>query len=69
MLSYLGFTAGGVAASSLASAWHGSIGNVAAGSLFSWLQSAGAAGGGGATVWAIGPALLYLVAHRSISRK
>jgi len=68
MLSYLGFTAGGVAASSLASAWHSSIGNVAAGSLFSWLQSAGAAGGG-ATVWAIGPALLYLVAHRSISRK
>jgi hypothetical protein len=44
MLSFIGFTAGGVAASSFASAWQSSIGNVAAGSVFAWLQGAGASG-------------------------
>ena len=44
MLSFIGFTAGGVAASSTAAAWQASIGNVAAGSLFAAFQSAGATG-------------------------
>ncbi len=40
----IGFGSGGVMAGSLASAWQASIGNVAAGSLFSILQSAGVVG-------------------------
>ena len=43
MLSFIGFTAGGVAASSTAAAWQASIGDVAAGSLFAAFPSAGAA--------------------------
>lgn len=42
----MGFTTGGVAANSLAAAIHASIGNVAAGSTFATLQSAGALGAG-----------------------
>lgn len=45
LLSCFGFTAAGVAAGSLAAAWQSSIGLVAAGSLFAWFQSLGAAGG------------------------
>lgn len=37
----IGFTSQGVAATSLASAWQSTIGNVAAGSVFAGLQSAG----------------------------
>ena len=44
VLPALGFGASGVVAGSVAAAWHGTIGNVAAGSLFASLQSAGAAG-------------------------
>jgi len=42
MLSFLGFTTGGIAAASVASAWRSSLGNVATGSLFASLQSLGA---------------------------
>ena len=44
MLSFLGFTTGGIAAASFASAWQSSLGNVATGSLFASLQSLGATG-------------------------
>ena len=37
----IGFTTAGVAAGSAAAAWQSTIGNVAAGSWFSWLQSIG----------------------------
>ena len=40
----LGFTAVGVEAASVAAAWQSSIGNVAAGSLFAWLQASAATG-------------------------
>jgi len=43
-LSVLGFTAVGIQAGSLAAAWMSSIGNVASGSLFAALQSAGVIG-------------------------
>lgn len=43
--SFIGFTKMGIAAKSAAAAWHSSIGNVAAGSLFAQLQSLGATGG------------------------
>ena len=49
----VGFSTGGVAKGSMAAAWHSSIGNVAAGSLFAKLQSLGATGAtcvGGGTV-------------------
>ncbi|KAL7638103.1 UNVERIFIED_CONTAM: hypothetical protein RMT77_011728 [Armadillidium vulgare] len=55
VLGGLGFTAGGVAASSMAAAWQASIGNVVAHSLFAVLQSVGAAGMG-----AIGVAITSL---------
>ncbi|CAB9515504.1 expressed unknown protein [Seminavis robusta] len=44
MLSLAGFGMAGIAASSMAAAWQSSIGNVAAGSIFAALQSAGATG-------------------------
>lgn len=44
VLASAGFGAGGVVAGSAAATWQASIGNVAAGSLFSALQSAGTAG-------------------------
>lgn len=44
LISLAGFGSAGVAAGSLAAAWQSYIGSVAAGSLFSLLQSAGAAG-------------------------
>ncbi|PLB46099.1 hypothetical protein P170DRAFT_479018 [Aspergillus steynii IBT 23096] len=46
LLSALGFGAGGVQASSLAAGVHSLLGNVAAGSTFATLQSAGAGGAG-----------------------
>ncbi|KNC54280.1 uncharacterized protein AMSG_10080, partial [Thecamonas trahens ATCC 50062] len=46
ILYFTGFTTGGIAAGSLASAWQASMGNVAAGSVFSSLQSAAALGVG-----------------------
>lgn len=60
MLGALGFTQGGVAASSLASAWQSSLGNVAAGSTFALLQSLGTSGG---LQWPLiaGGAVYYLV--------
>lgn len=57
-LSLAGFGMAGIAANSFAAVWQASIGNVAAGSGFAMLQSAGAtgmiatAGGGGAVVTA-----------------
>ncbi|EFR05206.1 hypothetical protein MGYG_08220 [Nannizzia gypsea CBS 118893] len=50
ILGAFGFTAIGPAAGSLAALWHASIGNVAAGSVFAWCQSA-AMGGGAAGVF------------------
>ncbi|CAK0825683.1 unnamed protein product [Prorocentrum cordatum] len=44
LLEAVGFSGEGVAAESLASAWQGSLGNVAKGSAFALLQSAGATG-------------------------
>jgi len=44
LINVLGFTPGGVAAGSAAAGIHAGIGNVAAGSVFAALQSAGAAG-------------------------
>ncbi|KAK4151021.1 hypothetical protein C8A00DRAFT_36368 [Chaetomidium leptoderma] len=52
VLGLLGFTGNGVAASSIAATVHASIGNVAPGSLFATLQSAGAAGAGSGAVTA-----------------
>ncbi len=43
-MSAAGFTSSGIAASSMAAAWHSSIGNAVAGSAFSTLQSAGVTG-------------------------
>jgi Interferon-induced 6-16 family len=43
-IAIAGFSAGGVVAGSAASAWQATIGVVAAGSLFAWLQAAGATG-------------------------
>lgn len=43
-LTWLGFGAGGIVALSFAAAWQSSIGNVAAGSAFAFLQGAGASG-------------------------
>lgn len=51
-LGLAGFGAGGIVAGSAAAAWQASIGNVAAGSLFAFLQSAGATGG----LWGLGAA-------------
>lgn len=42
VLPLIGFGAGGIIAGSLAATWQGTIGNVAAGSLFAILQSMGA---------------------------
>ena len=56
MFGIVGFTATGVAAGSLAAAWQSSIGNVAAGSLFAWMQSTAAAGGAWAVPWAVSAA-------------
>ncbi|KAJ0419474.1 hypothetical protein BJY00DRAFT_164539 [Aspergillus carlsbadensis] len=50
VLAIAGFGAGGVQAGSIAAAVQGTIGNVAAGSAFATLQSAGAAGAGAAVV-------------------
>ncbi|EED19079.1 conserved hypothetical protein [Talaromyces stipitatus ATCC 10500] len=44
LLNFAGFTGTGVQSGSLAAAAHSIIGNVAAGSMFSFLQSAGAGG-------------------------
>jgi len=44
ILNLIGFTAGGVAAGSIAAAIHSGIGNVVAGSLFAVAQAAGAGG-------------------------
>ncbi|KAL4914028.1 hypothetical protein BDW62DRAFT_191261 [Aspergillus aurantiobrunneus] len=49
-LSALGFGAGGVQACSVAAGTHSAIGNVAAGSAFATMQSAGAGGAGLAVV-------------------
>lgn len=46
MLGLLGFTQAGVSSASIASAWQSALGNVAAGSAFSVMQSYGAAGVG-----------------------
>lgn len=54
MLGLFGFTATGVAAGSFAAAWQSSVGNVAAGSLFAWMQSTAAVGGAWAVPLAIG---------------
>ena len=64
MLQLLGFTQTGVAASSLASAWQSMLGNVAANSAFSALQSLGT----GAALGVEWPVLVggvgyYLVYH------
>jgi hypothetical protein len=64
MLDMIGFTATGVAANSLAAAWQSSIGNVAAGSLFAWMQSTAAAGGAWAVPWAMGAAGLVVAAAK-----
>merc|ERR1711962_1598414 len=53
----VGFKAAGVAAGTMAAGWQASIGNVAAGSLFSSLQSVGAGAGVGVAVKAVGGAL------------
>ncbi|KAH7098496.1 hypothetical protein BKA62DRAFT_367561 [Auriculariales sp. MPI-PUGE-AT-0066] len=45
ILPVFGFTTGGIAAGSTAAGWQSAIGNVAGGSLFAVLQSAGAVGG------------------------
>lgn len=45
-LPAIGFSSGGVGAGTLAAAWQSSIGNVAAGSAFAAIQSAGATGVG-----------------------
>ncbi|KAL7795960.1 hypothetical protein V8C37DRAFT_372647 [Trichoderma ceciliae] len=50
MAGAAGFTPAGIAASSIASAVHASIGNVAAGSIFATMQSAAAGGYGLATL-------------------
>ncbi|PTB46428.1 uncharacterized protein TrAFT101_004121 [Trichoderma asperellum] len=50
ILGVLGFSAGGVAAGSLAATMHAIINPITAGSLFAILQSAGAAGAGLVTV-------------------
>ena len=47
MLGLLGFTQAGVSSASIASVWQSAVGNVAAGSVFSTMQSYGAAGGVG----------------------
>ncbi|EPE06761.1 hypothetical protein F503_03188 [Ophiostoma piceae UAMH 11346] len=52
-LPALGFTAGGVAQGSIAAAWQSTLGNVAVGSLFALLQSAGAGGAGAYVVGSI----------------
>jgi Interferon-induced 6-16 family len=41
-IAIAGFSAGGVVAGSAAAAWQATVGNVVAGSLFAWLQAAGA---------------------------
>ena len=64
MLDMIGFTATGVAANSLAAAWQSSMGNVAAGSLFAWMQSTAAAGGAWATPWVVGAAGLVVAAAK-----
>lgn len=46
VLPTIGFTSVGVGTATVAAAWQSSIGNVAAGSVFSALQSAGATGVG-----------------------
>ena len=60
MLDMVGFTATGVAAGSIAAAWQSSIGNVAAGSLFAWMQSTAASGAAWAVPWAMGAAGLVV---------
>ena len=55
-LTAVGFGAGGVVAGSIAAYWQAMIGNVAGGSVFALLQSAGAAGISGAASAAIGTA-------------
>lgn len=62
MLGLLGFGQAGVSYASIASAWQSALGNVAAGSAFSTLQSYGATGGIGPQ-WPLlaAGAVLYLV--------
>lgn len=62
LLSAAGFTGAGVAAGSAAAVWHSTIGNVVAGSAFSILQSAGAAGVAVTTKVIIGGAAALLAA-------
>ncbi|KAJ5708646.1 hypothetical protein N7488_008447 [Penicillium malachiteum] len=50
IISTVGFKAGGIQAGSAAAALHGSIGNIASGSAFAIVQSAGAGGSGLAVV-------------------
>lgn len=58
LVHFIGFTASGVAASSIAAAWQASLANVGAGTLFAWLQAFGAVG------WSLlfGPCGLILAA-------
>jgi len=65
MLGLLGFTQAGVSSASFASAWQSALGNVAANSAFSTLQSYGATGGVGLQ-WPVlaGGAVYYLVKYR-----
>ena len=54
VLPAFGFGGGGVVAGTVAAGWQATIGNVAAGSLFATLQSAGAAGLSWGTTAAVG---------------
>lgn len=68
-LAGLGFTASGIAAGSAAAAYQSIVGNVAAGSIFSVLQSTGAAGIGAVGKAVIGAASQVIVLVAEVGAK
>lgn len=60
ILPLIGFDVTGIAAGTLAAAWHSSIGNVAAGSIFATLTSLGATGYGSLMLGSTSVALVLL---------
>ena len=67
-LSYIGFTAAGVARGSLAAWWQSLLANVAQGSLFSILQSIAMTGAGG-TIYTVGGVFGGFVTEKVTNKK